>query len=137
MLRRRDVETSRRYRWWTFILVDPTSRRWGVTTCGRHDVGTSRRSSHLMHFHPLLQTASKNCPFRTNFTYIHTNCTNQILSYKNTYLNVKLRKNVRQTRVQPECFRHSSPILPSPYKTTLALFYPLTQSESEVARSSQ
>ena len=42
MLRRRDVEASQRCHLLTFKLVDPTSRRWGVTTWGRHDVGTSR-----------------------------------------------------------------------------------------------
>ena len=44
-LRRRDVEASRRCRLLTFILVDPTSRRWDVTTWGRRDIGTSRPSS--------------------------------------------------------------------------------------------
>ena len=53
-LRRRDVETSRRYCLLTFIMVDPTSRRWDVTTLGRRDVGTSRRCNH---FHALLSTA--------------------------------------------------------------------------------
>ena len=47
-LRRHDVETSRRYRLLTFIMVDPTSRRCGVTTWGSRDVGTSRRSSHFL-----------------------------------------------------------------------------------------
>ena len=45
-LRRRDVEALRHCILLTFILVDPTSRRWDVTTWGRRDVGTSRRSSH-------------------------------------------------------------------------------------------
>ena len=53
-LRRHDIETSRRYRLLTFIMVDPTSRRCGVMTWGRRDVGTSRRSSH---FHALLSSA--------------------------------------------------------------------------------
>ena len=52
-LRRHDVETLRRYRLLTFIMVDPTSRRCGVTTWGCRDVGTSRRSSH---FHALLSS---------------------------------------------------------------------------------
>ena len=38
-----DVATSRRYCLLTIILVDPTSRRWDVTTWGHRDVGTSRR----------------------------------------------------------------------------------------------
>ena len=53
-LRRHVVATSRCYRLLTFIMVDPTSRRCGVTTWGRRDVGTSRRSSH---FHALLSSA--------------------------------------------------------------------------------
>ena len=52
-LQHRDVETSRRYCLLTFIMVDPTSRRCGFTTLGRHDVGTSRRSSQ---FHALLSS---------------------------------------------------------------------------------
>ena len=39
-LRCHDVETSRRYCLLTFVLVDPTSRRWDVATLGRRDVGT-------------------------------------------------------------------------------------------------
>ena len=35
--------TSRRCHLLTFKLVDLTSRRWGVATLGRHDVGASRR----------------------------------------------------------------------------------------------
>ena len=69
--------TSRRCRLLTFILVDPTSRSWDVTTWGRRDVSYCSK------------IASKSCPFRTNCTYIQTNYTNQILSYKITYLNVK------------------------------------------------
>ena len=46
MLRRCDVATSRRCILLTFILVDPTSQRWDITTWERRDVGTSRRSSH-------------------------------------------------------------------------------------------
>ena len=46
-----DISESRRCRLLTFILVDPTSRRWDVgtsqrgdfATLGRRDVGTSRR----------------------------------------------------------------------------------------------
>ena len=49
-----DVETLRRYRLLTFIMVDPTLRRCGVTTWGPRDVGTSRRSSH---FHAQLSSA--------------------------------------------------------------------------------
>ena len=69
-LRRHDVETSRRYCLLTFIMVDPTSRRWDVTTWGRHDVRTSQRwnvatlehrdvgtSQRSNHFHALLSTA--------------------------------------------------------------------------------
>ena len=37
-LRRHDVETSRRCRLFTCKVVDPTSRRWDVTTWGRRDV---------------------------------------------------------------------------------------------------
>ena len=40
---RANVATLRRYCLLTIVLVDPKSRRWDVTTWGRHDVGTSRR----------------------------------------------------------------------------------------------
>ena len=63
-----DVEASRRYRLLTFILVDPTSQRWSVTKWGRRNVPAI-----FMHFLPLLQNASKNYPFHTNCTCIHTN----------------------------------------------------------------
>ena len=65
--------TSRRCCLLTIVLVDPTSRRWDVTTWGRHDVGTSRRgdvttwghrdvgtSRRSSHLHTLLSTAP-NC----------------------------------------------------------------------------
>ena len=45
-LRRHDVEMSRRCHLLTYIVVDPTSRRWDVTTWGSRDVRTSRRASH-------------------------------------------------------------------------------------------
>ena len=67
MLRRRDVEASRHCILLTFILVDPTSRRWDVTTWGRCDVGTSRRSSHP---YALPSAALKWLPKATLFTPI-------------------------------------------------------------------
>ena len=57
-LRRRDMEASRRWILLTFTMVDPTSRRWDVTTWGRHDVS---------------KITSKSCSFCTNCTCIHTN----------------------------------------------------------------
>ena len=94
-LRRRDVETSRRYCLLTFIMVDPTSRRWDVTTWGRHDVGTSRRWNvttlqpfSCIAFH-CSNFASKICSFNLICTCIHRTCHTQISSHKNMYLNVK------------------------------------------------
>ena len=88
-LQRHDVETSRRYCLLTFIMVDPTSRRCGVTTW---DVATLERRdapSIFMHYFPLLQFASKIYSFHLIFSCIHRTCHTQISSYKNTYLNVK------------------------------------------------
>ena len=78
-LRHHDVEASRRCQLLTFILVDPTSRRWDVATF-QPSLCTASSCSKI---------ASKSCPFRTNYTCTHTNYTNKILSYKATYLNVK------------------------------------------------
>ena len=72
-LRRRYVVTSRRCFLLTVVLVDPTSRRWDVTTWGRRDVGTSRRSSHL---HTFFSTAP-NCFQSSLFsTHLHLDSPN-------------------------------------------------------------
>ena len=94
-LRRRDVVTSLRYCLLIVVLVDPTSRRWDVTTWGRHDVGTSRRgdvatlerhdvpATFILCF-PLLQIASKVCSFQLICTCIHQISHTQISSCQNT-----------------------------------------------------
>ena len=64
----------------------------------------------FMHCFPLVQFASKFYSFHLICTCIHRTCHTQISSYKITYLNVNNAKNVRQTRVYPECFRHSSAV---------------------------
>ena len=76
-----DVATLQRYCLLTFTMVDPTSRRWDITTWGRRDVGTSRRSSTFMHCFLLLQFASKVCSFHFLFTCIHRNCHTQVSGY--------------------------------------------------------
>ena len=113
-LRRRDVEASRRFKLLTFELVDPTSQRWkrrdvetsrrgNVATLGRRDVAAT-----FLHCPPLLQFASIVCSFHLICTYIHQINLNQISSWRNTYLTLKIMLYLRKTRIYYECFRHSS-----------------------------
>ena len=78
-LRRRDVATSRRYYLLTVVLVDPTPRRWDVTTWGRRDAP----ATFILCF-PLLQIASKVCSFQLICTCIHRISHIQISSCHNT-----------------------------------------------------
>ena len=101
--------TSRRFWLLTYVLVDPTSRRWNVTTWGRFDVGTSRRGSHF----PALLSITPVCFHSVLFLYhLHLHSPNQSYSdnkMKKYIFNLKNNtKNLRKTRVYYECFRHSS-----------------------------
>ena len=101
-LRRRDVEASRRFKLLTSVLVDPTSRRGNVATLGRRDVAAT-----FLHCPPLLQFASIVCSFHLICTCIHQINLNQISSWRNTYLTLKITLYLRKTRIYYECFRHS------------------------------
>ena len=69
-LQRHDIETSRRFRLLTFIIVDPTLRRWDVAT-----------------FQPALCTStlrSKMLPKTPVPPAVHTHYENQMSGYNNT-----------------------------------------------------
>ena len=99
-LRRGDVEASRCCILLTFILVDPTSQRWDVTTWGRRDVGTSRRGdvatwgrrdvlAILMNCILLLQNCFQKMPFLHQL-HLHTHQSPiRYPTTKTTKLNIK------------------------------------------------
>ena len=92
-LRCHDVETSRRYRLLTFIMVDPTSRRCGVTTWGRYDAPAI-----FMLCFPLLQFASKICSFHLICTCIHRTCHTQVSSHKKYIFKCKIVLKTKDRR---------------------------------------
>ena len=83
-LRRRDVETlllDDFFHWLTQRRDVGTSRRWDLTTWGRHDAPAT-----FMHCFPLLQFASKVCSFHLICTCIHRTCHTQVSSYKKIHI---------------------------------------------------
>ena len=70
-----------------------TSRRWNVTTWGRHDVAAT-----FQHCSPLLQFASTVCSFHIICTCIPRISHTQITSWKNTYLTLKITLKTKERR---------------------------------------
>ena len=81
----------------TCIVVDPTLRRWDVTTWGRRDVGMSRRAIHpyaLPHAAPKLLLK----PFLHQLHLHRHQSPNQVSSHKNYEIKYKINAKTKDRR---------------------------------------